>query len=94
MIISILTYVKPIQEVEKYLQQHNSYLDNYYNEKKFIASGRRNPRTGGVILMDATLEEAQEIAKHDPFLIHEVAEYSFIEFLPSKCAPEFANLLK
>lgn len=94
MIISILTYVKPIQEVEKYLQQHNSYLDNYYNEKKFIASGRRNPRTGGVILMDTTLEEAQEIVKHDPFLVQEIANYSFIEFLPSKCAPEFTNLLK
>ncbi|MDF2791594.1 MAG: cyclohydrolase [Neobacillus sp.] len=94
MIISILTYVKPIQEIEKYLQQHNSYLDNNYDDKKFISSGRRNPRTGGVILMDTTLDEAQKIAQHDPFLVHEIANYSFVEFLPSKCAPEFTNLLK
>ncbi|MFT8312105.1 MAG: YciI family protein [Sporolactobacillus sp.] len=94
MIISILTYVKPIQEVEKYLPLHNSYLDNYYNEKKFIASGRRNPRTGGVILMDATLDEAKKISKQDPFLINQIADYKYIEFLPSKCAPDFTNLLK
>jgi uncharacterized protein YciI len=94
MIISILTYVKPIQEVEKYLQPHNSYLDNYYREQKFIASGRRNPRTGGVILMDTTLDEAQKISKHDPFLINGIANYAFIEFVPSKVAPYLADLLK
>lgn len=94
MIISVLTYVKSIQEVEHYLSEHNNYLDKYYKEKKFIASGRRNPRIGGVILMDTSLEEAKKISQEDPFLRYGVADYEYMEFSPSKCDLRFIDFLK
>lgn len=54
-----LTYIKPILEVEKMLPAHISYLEENYNAKKFICSGRKNPRTGRIILCNcATKQEA------------------------------------
>ncbi|WP_411681780.1 YciI family protein [Clostridium thailandense] len=90
MFILILKYVKPIEEVEKELNSHITYLEKYYSLKKFICSGRRNPRTGGVILCNAdTIEEIHKIIKEDPFYEKKIAEYEIIEFIPTKYADEF-----
>ena len=40
MFIFNLTYIKHILEVEKMLPAHISYLEENYNAKKFICSGR------------------------------------------------------
>lgn len=50
MFILNLTYIKPISDVETHLQNHISFLEKYYGADKFICSGRKNPRIGGVIL--------------------------------------------
>lgn len=85
MFIANLTYIKPLTEVEKYLKEHIAYLDQYYEEGKFICSGRKNPRTGGIIIVKAEdAEEMNRIISEDPFSIHEVASYEIIEFYPTK----------
>ena len=62
MFIVNLTYIKPLDEVEKHLEKHIDFLNQYYTKGLFIASGRKNPRTGGIILMRAKNKEAvQEI---------------------------------
>ena len=53
MFIVNLTYIKPLDAVEKYLEKHIDFLNQYYTKGLFIASGRKNPRTGGIILMRA-----------------------------------------
>jgi uncharacterized protein YciI len=91
MFLVLLTYIKPVEEVEKWLDDHVTFLDTYYTEKKFVFSGRRNPRVGGVILISAeTEEEVQEIIKEDPFFIHQIAEYNIIEFFPTKYDERFS----
>ena len=52
MFIVSLNYKKEISEVEKYLKEHVDFLDKYYLLGKFICSGRKNPRTGGIILVN------------------------------------------
>lgn len=90
MFIFSLTYLKPINEVEKYLPQHIDYLEHYYQAGHFIASGRKVPRKGGVILCCAdSHEQAMSIMQEDPFYIHHIAEYELIEFIPTKYAKEF-----
>ncbi|WP_085247451.1 YciI family protein [Gilliamella mensalis] len=85
MFIYTLTYVKPINEVEKYLSQHIDYLEEHYQLGHFIASGRKVPRTGGVIICRAeNKEQALAILQKDPFYIHHIAQYEIIEFMPSK----------
>lgn len=95
MFIFNLTYIKPILEVEKMLPAHISYLEKNYNAKKFICSGRKNPRTGGIILFNcATKQEAEQIMKQDPFFREKIARYEIIEFVPSKSLEEFKTLME
>ena len=53
MFVFNLTYVKPLSEVERVLPEHVAYLDRYYGLGKFVCSGRKHPRTDGVILCAA-----------------------------------------
>ena len=89
MFIVNLTYIKPLDTVEKFLEKHIDFLNQYYTKGHFIASGRKNPRTGGIILMRANNKEAvQEIITHDPFYQNEI-----IEFEASKYCPEFETIV-
>lgn len=95
MFILMLKYVQPIEEVEKELNSHAIYLEKYYSLQKFICSGRRNPRTGGVILCNAEdISEVKEIIKEDPFYEKKIAEYEIIEFMPTKYADKFKYFIK
>lgn len=90
MFIFSITYLKPISEVEKYLPQHIDYLERHYQSGHFIASGRKVPRTGGVILCRAeSREQAIAIMQKDPFYIQQIAQYELIEFIPTKFAKKF-----
>ncbi|MCX8738358.1 hypothetical protein J3U56_03320 [Gilliamella sp. B2824] len=90
MFIFSITYLKPISEVEKYLPQHIDYLERHYQSGHFIASGRKVPRIGGVILCRAkNKEQALTIMQKDPFYIYQIAQYELLEFIPTKFAKEF-----
>ena len=53
MFVVILTYVKPLAEIDRQMRAHMKFLDEQYAAKVFVASGRQVPRTGGVILARA-----------------------------------------
>ena len=85
MYIVNLNYTKEVSEVEKHLEEHIKFLEKYYEMGKFICSGRKNPRTGGVILLNAeSLSEVEKIILEDTFNINEIAEYEITEFFPTK----------
>jgi len=93
MFIISLTYTCEISEVEKYLSRHIDYLNEQYSNGVFLASGRKVPRTGGVILAKAESREVLDlILSDDPFKIHGLANYDVTEFVPSKTSPELAFL--
>lgn len=84
MFIAILTYRKPLEEVDRFLQAHREYLAGHYAAGDFIASGPQNPRVGGVILMKAEDRAAVDaIIAQDPFNIHGIADYQMVEFTPT-----------
>jgi uncharacterized protein YciI len=87
-----LTYVKPLEDVEQRLAAHLAVLERGYADGIFLLSGRKNPRTGGVILAQAeTREKLDALLATDPF--HEVARFDITEFVPSKSASQLAHLL-
>ncbi len=57
MFIAILSYKKPLSEVDKYLAAHREYLAKHYALGHFIASGPQTPRVGGVIMMKSDSRE-------------------------------------
>ena len=96
MFIAILTYKKPLEEVDSQLQAHRDYLAEHYAAGDFIASGPQTPRVGGVIMMKAdNREEANSIIAQDPFNINGIADYQIVEFTPTMfCEPILSDLLK
>jgi uncharacterized protein YciI len=85
-----LTYKTELSEVDQYIKDHLIFLEKYYAAGKFIASGRKVPRTGGVILVNASSKsEVDSIIKEDPFHIANVANYEVTEFIPTMAAKEF-----
>ena len=90
-----LTYIKPLSEVDKYLEEHSAFLNKYYAQGKFIFSGRKNPRTGGLILVQhCDGEEIKKIIAEDPFNKHDIARYSVQEFIPTKYADAFSSFVR
>jgi len=84
MFIAILTYRKPLSEVDRFLAAHSEYLAKHYAAGDFIASGPQSPRVGGVILMKAESREAvNAIIAEDPFHINGIADYQIVEFTPT-----------
>jgi uncharacterized protein YciI len=89
MFIVSLTYKKDLLEVDKFIEAHVKFLKEKYAKNIFLASGRKIPRTGGVILARAkSKEELLSELKGDPFYINEVADYDIIEFVPSMTCKE------
>lgn len=94
MFLLLLNYIEPLDKVDLYVEAHREFLDKHYGLGHFICSGRRIPRTGGVILCKAgSLDEVQAIIKEDPFLQNSVTEYEVIEFEPSKYADGFERFI-
>lgn len=93
MFIISLTYKVSLTTVDQHLDAHIAYLNKQYELGNFQVSGRKVPRTGGIILSTLTDKETlmNALAK-DPFSIHEIADYEVIEFVPSKTSEEFAFL--
>ena len=68
-------------------------LKEQYEKGNFIASGRKVPRIGGVILSKLTSKkELEKVLVQDPFHKANIATYEIIEFISSMTAKEFDNL--
>ena len=95
MFIAILTYKKPLEEVDRFLQAHRDYLAEHYAAGDFIASGPQTPRVGGVIMIKANNREAVDaIISEDPFHINDIANYQIVEFTPTMfCNEELKTIL-
>jgi len=89
MFIINITYKTALENVDRFLAEHITFLEEQYAKGHFIASGRKVPRTGGIILAKTETKEAlNAILEKDPFKINDLAVYEVIEFMPSKTAPE------
>lgn len=95
MFIAILTYKKPLSEVDRFLAAHREYLAEHYATGDFVASGPQTPRIGGVIMMKATDRGAVDaIIAKDPFNINGIADYQIVEFTPTMfCEPTLSAIL-
>lgn len=94
MFIAILTYKKPLEEVDRFLQAHRDYLASHYAAGDFIASGPQTPRVGGVIMIKAENRAAVDaIIAQDPFNINGIAYYHIVEFTPTMFNDEYMRKL-
>ena len=89
----LLTYVRPLAAVDALMQEHVAWLDEQYAAGRFVVSGRRIPRTGGVILARGDdRAEIEALAATDPFVAAGVATCEVIRFRASQTAPGLEGL--
>ncbi|MBY5650868.1 GTP cyclohydrolase [Rhizobium leguminosarum] len=93
MFILSLTYVKPNDEADRHMEPHMAWVREGYAQGWFLASGRKVPRTGGVILAIGDRTAIEAYVATDPFIIHGVAEYDITE-LAVTTAVEGLEILK
>ncbi len=93
MFIISLNYKCQLEEVDQHLEAHVAYLKHEYSKGNFIVSGRKIPRTGGIILSNVkTKSDLEAILAKDPFYQAGIAEYDITEFIPSMVAEGFEKL--
>ena len=89
----LLTYVRPLAAVDALMREHVAWLDEHYAAGRFLVSGRRIPRTGGVILARGDdRAEIEALAATDPFVAAGVATCEVIRFRASQTAPGLEGL--
>ncbi|MET3614616.1 uncharacterized protein YciI [Rhizobium aquaticum] len=92
MFIISLTYKKPTEEADKHMAAHMDWLKAAYADGTFIASGRKIPRTGGVILARGERPAIEALCTQDPFVIHDIADIDIVEVNFTTTAEGFEGL--
>lgn len=92
MLILSLTYTVPLEEADRHMDAHMAWLREGYEKGYFVASGRKVPRTGGVILAQGERAAIEAMCAADPFVIHRIAQYEIIEAAFTTVAPGFETL--
>lgn len=93
MFIILLTYTKPLTEVDEHLEPHKVWVAKGFDDGVFVLSGGQKPRTGGCLLAIGADRGAIEarVAK-DPFVLHDVATAQVIEITPGRLDERIALL--
>ncbi len=81
-----------MSEVDRHIEPHMDWVKDGYDTGVFLASGRKNPRTGGVIFAHGTRVEIEALVAADPFTVHGVAEYEVTEVAVTRTAPGLEGL--
>ena len=94
MFVLIARYTKPIEEVDRHLDDHRAWIMGHFAEGRILLTARQVPLTGGLILARGeSVEELREMVRDDPFVTSGCAEYDILEFAPVRAAPGVEGLL-
>jgi uncharacterized protein YciI len=94
MFVIELIYRAELGEIDANMKAHVSFLKVNYAAGRFLVSGRKVPRDGGIILARAdSREQIEAIVQQDPFVARGLADYRIIEFRESQRASNLDGLL-
>ena len=89
----LLDYIVPLDEIDALMEAHVGWLKKGFDEGVFVVAGRKDPRTGGVILVRGKKEAVEALAETDPFVQNGAARFEVVAFNASFALPGLANLL-
>ncbi len=93
MFVAISTYLKPLEEVDKFYPAHIEWLIKHFNAGRFLGSGRRVPPAGGLIIgREESRDAFLALLAEDPFQQHGLASYEVFEFTPGPLPRRSAEL--
>ena len=89
MFVIELTYKAALPEIDRHMKAHVAFLNQQYAAGRFVVSGRKIPREGGIIVaIGGTREEIEALMREDPFVARGLAEVRVVEFRASQRAPD------
>ena len=89
MFIIELHYTAPLAKIDAAMKAHMRFVNAQYAAGRFLISGRKIPRDGGVIIATAKdRAEVEAIANQDPFVAEGLATARIIEFRASQKAQD------
>jgi uncharacterized protein YciI len=92
MFVVELIYTAPLAAIDAAMTAHVKYLKKHYAAGRFLVSGRKVPRDGGVILACAgTRAEIEAIVREDPFVGRGLADFRITEFRASQKADDMPD---
>jgi len=84
-----LTYTADLARIDASMRAHMQFINAHYASGHFVASGRKIPRDGGIILaVGKDRAEIEAIARQDPFVAKGLATARVIEFRVSQRAED------
>lgn len=87
MFVIELTYKAPLEAIDAAMKAHMGFVRKHYDAGRFVVSGRKIPRDGGIILaVGEDRAEIESLAREDPFVTKGLAEVRVIEFRVSQRA--------
>ncbi|WP_412740935.1 YciI family protein [Krasilnikovia sp. MM14-A1259] len=81
----ISTYLAPLDEIDQARTDHLTFLDELSDSGVLVSSGRQDPPTGGVVLLDAaSAEQARDLMANDPYVRRGLARYEPVGWQPTR----------
>ena len=91
--VVMLRYTAPLEAIDAAMGEHIAWLREAYANELVLASGRRAPRTGGVIVMRGDAARVEALVATDPFVRGGLAEAEVVAFTASMATPALAEML-
>jgi uncharacterized protein YciI len=89
MFVIELVYKVPLEQIDAHMRSHMAFLRKQYAAGRFLVSGRKIPRDGGVILaVGKSRAEIETLMQDDPFCKKGLADCRIIEFRVSQRADD------
>jgi uncharacterized protein YciI len=95
MFVIELLYKTDLKEIDAHMSAHVKFLKQHYADGTFLASGRKIPRDGGIILAAGmTRQQIEALIQEDPFHKHGLADFRVIEFRASQRADDMPERIE
>jgi uncharacterized protein YciI len=84
-----LIYKADLKDIDAQMRAHMAFLKKQYAAGRFLVSGRKIPRDGGIILaLGKSRDEIEALMREDPFCKNGLADARVIEFRASQRADD------
>ncbi|PTN09386.1 YciI family protein [Mangrovibacterium marinum] len=84
-----IEYKVELAQVEPYFEPHIAFVKRYVEAGNFLLTGKKIPRTGGLILAQVeSREKLITLLNEDPFMELDLADFEITEIQLSQVSPE------
>jgi len=90
-----MTFVNTDKLTPELTAQHRDYLSQHYLSNDLMFGGRKEPRTGGILISKHDDEhQLIQMLNSDPFIVNGVATYTITAFTPVMASNRYQELLQ